>query len=63
MKFCPIHLHTVNFSAPADTLNHIQELAKQSPWNNGTVTLGIAYDGFSPSDPLSPDVIAVARSV
>ncbi|KAJ7495491.1 hypothetical protein FB451DRAFT_1121955 [Mycena latifolia] len=36
--------YTVNTSAPVDQLAHIRELAPDSPFNGGLVTLGIASD-------------------
>ncbi|KAJ7301666.1 amidohydrolase family protein [Mycena albidolilacea] len=39
--------YTVNTSAPIDQLAHIRELAPDSPFNNGLVTLGIAANNVT----------------
>ncbi|KAJ6581806.1 hypothetical protein B0H19DRAFT_1116534 [Mycena capillaripes] len=49
--------YTVNTSAPIDQLAHIRELAKDSPFNGGLVTLGIA------SDPLTAEIVETAQFV
>jgi hypothetical protein len=40
-------MDAVNTSAPIDQLAHIRELAPDSPFNNGLVTLGIAANAFT----------------
>ncbi|KAJ7131410.1 hypothetical protein C8R44DRAFT_774798 [Mycena epipterygia] len=49
--------YTVNTSAPVDQLAHIRELAKDSPFNGGLVTLGIA------ADPLTSEIVETAQNV
>ncbi|KAJ7434697.1 amidohydrolase [Mycena latifolia] len=49
--------YTVNTSAPVDQLAHIRELAQDSPFNGGLVTLGIA------SDPLTAEVVETAQNI
>lgn len=50
-------------SGDISPLDDIARLSKQSPFNDGLVTLSIAYDGFSVDDPLSPIIIETARLV
>ncbi|KAF7336897.1 Amidohydrolase family protein [Mycena venus] len=49
--------YTVNTSAPIDQLAHIRELAKDSPFNGGLVTLGIS------ADPPTAEMIETAQNV
>ncbi|KAK7016360.1 putative amidohydrolase [Favolaschia claudopus] len=48
--------YTVNRSASVDQLAHIRELAPNSPFNNGLVTLGIA------ADPPTVEIIETAQN-
>ncbi|KAF7336918.1 putative amidohydrolase [Mycena venus] len=48
--------YTVNTSAPIDQLAHIRELAKDSPFNGGLVTLGIA------ADPPTAEIVETAQN-
>ncbi|KAJ7830364.1 hypothetical protein B0H14DRAFT_2593442 [Mycena olivaceomarginata] len=48
---------TVNTSAPIDQLAHIRELAKDSPFNNGLVTLCMA------ADPPTAEMVELAHFV
>jgi hypothetical protein len=50
-------LDAVNTSAPVDQLAHIRELAKDSPFNGGLVTLGIS------ADPLTAEMVETAQCV
>ncbi|KAJ7905182.1 amidohydrolase, partial [Mycena leptocephala] len=47
----------MNTSAPVDQLAHIRELAKDSPFNGGLVTLGIS------ADPLTAEMVETAQCV
>ncbi|KAJ7617360.1 amidohydrolase [Roridomyces roridus] len=49
--------YTINTSAPIDQLAHIRQLAPDSPFNKGLVTLGIA------SDPPSQEIVETARNL
>ncbi|KAJ7027555.1 amidohydrolase [Mycena alexandri] len=49
--------YTVNTNAPIDQLAHIRELATDSPFNKGLVTLGIA------ADPPTTEIIETALNV
>ncbi|KAJ7495279.1 amidohydrolase, partial [Mycena latifolia] len=49
--------YTVNTSAPVDQLAHIRELAQDSPFNGGLVTLGIA------SDTLTTEIVETAQNI
>jgi hypothetical protein len=51
------HMDIVNTSAPIDQLAHIRELAKDSPFNNGLVTLGMA------ADPPTVEMVELAQFV
>ncbi|KAJ7230096.1 hypothetical protein GGX14DRAFT_507970 [Mycena pura] len=48
--------YTLNTSAPIDQLAHIRELAKDSPFNGGLVTLGIS------ADPPTTEIIETAQN-
>ncbi|KAJ7479285.1 hypothetical protein FB451DRAFT_1451245 [Mycena latifolia] len=48
---------TVNTSAPVDQLAHIRELAEDSPFNGGLVTLGIS------ADPPTAEIVETALNV
>ncbi|KAJ6605478.1 hypothetical protein DFH09DRAFT_897275 [Mycena vulgaris] len=47
----------MNTSAPIDQLAHIRELAKDSPFNGGLVTLGIA------ADPPTAEIVETAQNI
>jgi len=49
--------YTVNNSAPIDQLAHIRELAEDSPFNKGLVTLGLS------ADPLTTEMVETALNV
>ncbi|KAJ6517185.1 hypothetical protein C8R47DRAFT_1205424 [Mycena vitilis] len=49
--------YTVNTSAPVDQLAHIRELAQDSPFNGGLVTLGIA------ADPPNAEIVETAQNI
>ncbi|KAJ7731703.1 hypothetical protein DFH07DRAFT_150912 [Mycena maculata] len=49
--------YTFNTSAPIDHLAHIRELAPDSPFNNGLVTLGIA------ADPPTTEIVETAQNI
>ncbi|KAJ7281535.1 amidohydrolase [Mycena rebaudengoi] len=49
--------YTVNTSAPVDQLAHIRELAKDSPFNGGLVTLGIS------ADPITTEIVETAQNI
>jgi len=49
--------YTVNTSAPVDQLAHIRELAPDSPFKDGLVTLGIA------ADPITTEILETAQNV
>ncbi|KAF8145423.1 hypothetical protein K438DRAFT_1735470 [Mycena galopus ATCC 62051] len=51
------HPYIVNNSAPIDQLAHIRELAEESPFNKGLVTLGIS------ADPPTAEMIETAQNV
>ncbi|KAJ6484408.1 hypothetical protein C8R47DRAFT_1186273 [Mycena vitilis] len=49
--------YTLNPSNAGDQLAHIEELAKDSPFNGGLVTLGVA------ADPLTAEIIETAQNI